>query len=264
MERPERFSVRHGHTPAEKEVTVRDDAPDGLRYALLQFAYDLALTPFEVRKIICLVLHVAPSSSDWYGSPEREVATLVAECYWYQVYDIAEALYTALADYYRADFERELNAYFVAAGIGWKMAGGRIETRGEEVFELSLRAATDELNAAGLVTASNEIHEALQDLSRRPTSDLTGAMQHAAAALECVARESTGDSNATLGAILERYPGLVPRPLDVAVEKLWGYASENARHLREGTTPDREDAELLVGVAVAVATYLSKKRTRSL
>ena len=55
------------------------------------------------------------------------------------------------------------------------------------------------------------------------------------------------------------HPGLVPSPLDVAVEKLWGYASNEARHVVEGQKPGREEAELLVGVATAVAIYLSKK-----
>jgi hypothetical protein len=88
-----------------------------------------------------------------------------------------------------------------------------------------------------------------------PTPDLTGAVQHAMAALECVARTATRDPNPTLGTLLKKHPGLVPTPLDVALEKVWVYALNIGRHLKEGHPPTREKAELVVGVATVVATY---------
>ena len=53
-----------------------------------------------------------------------------------------------------------------------------------------------------------------------------------------------------------------PRPdrseIDSAVEKLWGYASESGRHMREGGTPAHQDAEFVVGVAAVLVTYLAR------
>src|SRR4029077_19967160 len=37
----------------------------------------------------------------------------------------------------------------------------------------------------------------------------------------------------------------IPKPLDTAIERMWGYASEMVRHLREGRVPAREEAEFL-------------------
>ncbi|WP_156822068.1 hypothetical protein [Azoarcus sp. KH32C] len=88
---------------------------------------------------------------------------------------------------------------------------------------------------------------------------MTGAIQHSLAALECVARDVTGDQRSTLGTILQRNSAIVPPPLDHALEKLWGFASEQGRHLREGRVPGYEEAEVAVQVAAAVARYLSKK-----
>jgi len=138
------------------------------------------------------------------------------------------------------------------------MVGGIIETRGSESFESAVNNAVEALEASKRTTAKSEIHEALRDLSRRPEADLTGAVQHAMAALECVARDVSNDK-ATLGDILKRYPDLLPKPLDDSVSKAWGYASEMARHLREGRIPTREEAELIVGLSAVVATYLAKK-----
>ena len=97
------------------------------------------------------------------------------------------------------------------------------------------------------------------DLSKRPEADLTGALQHALAALECVARDVTGDAKATLGAILGKHKTLLPPPMNEAAVKLWGYASEQGRHLREGRGPSSEEVGLAVHTAAALATYLCNK-----
>jgi hypothetical protein len=186
----------------------------------------------------------------------------VTACEWFRVYDIIEAIhrYLMYRDPDRAkEFEAEINAYFRETGIGWQLLNGVVQVRGAEAFESTVRRATAALAAAPRPTASREIEEALRDLSRRPEPDLTGAIQHATAALECVARDICGDPKATLGEILKRYPLILPRPLDDAVSKVWGYASEMARHLREGRIPDRDETELVVGLAAAVATYLAGK-----
>ena len=79
------------------------------------------------------------------------------------------------------------------------------------------------------------------------------------AALECVAKEVTGEPKATLGQVLARHGTVVPKPLDQAVDKLWGFASDKARHVREGQALDRHEAQLVVGLAAALANYLIQK-----
>ena len=85
---------------------------------------------------------------------------------------------------------------------------------------------------------------------------MTGAIQHACAAMEATARDVMGDS-ATFGALAKRLD--LPKPLDTAAEKLWGYASNNARHGLEGQQVDTPEAELIVSVACAICTYLAKR-----
>jgi hypothetical protein len=82
------------------------------------------------------------------------------------------------------------------------------------------------------------------------------------AAMECVAREFCGDPKPTFGKLVERYPDMLPRPLNVGVEKAWGYASEMGRHVREGNALQRDEAELIVGIAASVSTYLTRKRAQ--
>ncbi len=87
-------------------------------------------------------------------------------------------------------------------GIGWQMIDGRILYRGSESFGETTREAGEVLAAAGRPAAANEIHEALADISRRPVPDVTGAIQHAIAALECTARVVSGEPNLTLGRLV--------------------------------------------------------------
>lgn len=82
------------------------------------------------------------------------------------------------------------------------------------------------------------------------------------AAMECVAREFCDDPQPTFGKLIKRHPDMLPRPLDQGIEKAWGYAFEMGRHLREGRVPEREETELVVGVAAAVSTYLTRKEAR--
>lgn len=53
----------------------------------------------------------------------------------------------------------------------------------------------------------------------------------------------------------------MPKSLDSALEKVWGLASKEARHVEEGRAPSREEAELIVGLTAVIATYLTRKQT---
>lgn len=263
----ERFSTRHGyHHPSSVSITVRQDAPYELRGVLIQIAYECGFRPTTLRSLVCQVLRKRPDPNNWseYPNVNHEVHELIDECDWYRVYDIIEAIAAKMNDapfsYEAAKFEREINDYFIEKGIGWKIDGGMVDVRGPEAFEEAVREADDLMESNKLLTAQNELREALRDLSRRPNADVTGAIQHSMAALECVAREITGDGKSTLGEVMKRNQDIIPRPLDEAVTKIWGYASENARHIREGREPAYEDAELTVSVASAVSTYLLRKR----
>jgi AbiJ N-terminal domain 4 len=223
-----------------------------------------------MRTIVCEVLRTPPNRDNWSdGNVYEEVEALLARCPWYRVYDIIEAFHRffvegphSFGETAAAEFEQYMNEFFLEEGIGWKLADGRIVNRGSEEFEIGVETATAALEEAHCQTAGRELHQAIANLSRRPEPDLTGAIQHAMAAMECVAREYCDDPQPTFGKLMERNPDMLPRPLDQAVEKAWGYASEMGRHIREGRVPEREEAELIVGIAATISTYLIRKKAR--
>jgi len=256
------FSQRYGYGMADAEIAMREDAPDDLRYAVAEIARSAGMGPGAIRSIVCRVLFTAPNRNNWSEYPNiwEEVLGLLDACEWFKVYDIAEALWRALEhDSGRQQlFQDELNRFFREKGIGWELKDpDGIVFRGGEAFAAATSEAVQILQSSGRDTAANEIHEALRDISRRPIPDRTGAIQHAIAALECTARHVTGEPNATLGMLVPKLN--LPRPLDTAVEKLWAFASERARHLREGRSPEGAEAELVVSVACAVCAFLAKR-----
>lgn len=265
------FSRRHNYSGAAREITIREDAPEGLRSVVLEVATDLDMSPSTLRSILCRILHKRPDQSNWSEYPNiwSEVQYLMYDAEWYKVYDIIEKLYEVLTsdssriarDRYSQRFADEVNAYFEEEGVGWKLDDGLIVARGTEAFESVVSEAKAALRDANKSTAESHLHEAIGDLSRRPKPDLSGAIYHAMGALECIARDRVNDPKATLGEIMKAYPGLIPAPLDKALGQVWGYASEFARHVREGREASREESELVVGLAATICTYLARKNS---
>ena len=252
------FTERMGIEIPEQKIVVRNDAPADFRLHLLQLMLRYEGLK-KVRTCVCFVTKEAEDRNNWAENDfmKSEVQSILENCPWYRIYDIIEFFYQQIND--KIGFEKEVNEYCVEKGIGWKLIHGILETRGEEAFEKEIKDVVDILGEAKLDTTQNEIREALKDMSKRPTPDITGSVQHAVAALECLCREITGGKNLTLGKLINSHPQILPKPLDKVVGELFGFASEQGRHLREGGAPKYEEAELVVHLSASLCTYLTKK-----
>ena len=252
------FSKRYGYSDREEEITIREDAPQALRSFLTELAYGTGCNEVDLHTVVCQTLRRRSSSLLW-GTEDyhNESSRLLKSCPWFKIYDIIEKIYGASSE--KEAFEEEINSYFALNGIGWKLENGLIMFRGTDTFETQLRQAEQVLANALLTTANTEIHEAINDLSRMPHADITGAIQHSLACLECVAREAAGGTKQTLGELIKSRRDLVPEPLNSAIEKIWGFSSNQGRNLQEGNAPSFEEAELLVGLSAALSTYLARK-----
>ena len=253
-----RFSDREGYRPSPKPITVRDDAPPSLRGAVPMLVRN-SIGSSTAREVVCEVLLVSPDPGNWSEKNIwEEVTCLINEAEWYKVYNVIEALHEMLEKFNHeraARFQRRLNDFLIEQGIGWELHEGQIVRRGSEAFAKSTREIPVRLERLGLERAAREMREAFRDISQRPQPDITGAIHHAMAALEAAARKVTGQSSPTLGKLIPML-GL-PAPLDQAVHKLWGFASEYGRHAREGQNADSAEAELTVTVAGALCEFVA-------
>jgi len=262
MSAKKQFSIRQGIEPEPKPAL--DEAPKHLRYFLLKYLEKrFTAYPHLAAEILEDFLH-DPAIGNLFRNPHdpsawNKMYTFIDAFKWWQIYDFTEAIYNnEVDDYKRSKYVEALNAVLDEENISYRMNyRGQIFYKGSESFETAVNTARSVLAAAGRNTAKNEIHKALEDLNRRPP-DLTGALQHAMAALECVAKDACGEKAETLGQIIKKHSERFPPPLDDAVSKLYGFASNRGRHITEGTEPEFKEVELIVGVAATVATYLSR------
>ena len=111
----DRFSDRHGYHGADVEITVHEDAPESLRYAIPLIGEEIGMSPSAMRRIICQVLLTPPDRNNWSEHPNiwEEVVGLVADCPWYKVYDIAAIPDTSISGRRVA---RELTALIARRG----------------------------------------------------------------------------------------------------------------------------------------------------
>ncbi len=253
------FSGRFGFE-TEREIVYRTEALPQLRSKIVDIAYGASMAPGDVRETICKCLCETPNFGNRNkGQMIGESRDLLANCEWYDVYNVIEAIDKDLSPDGQEYFETKINAVFRQMGVGWQLVDGEVTHRGEEPFQVIAQAALEQMEQADLKIGGEEFGDAIGDLSHRPDPKLSGALAHAYSAVECVMRSVCGENNATLGELIKRRKGIIPPPLDKAVEKLWGYASEYGRHRAEGKNPGAEEVELAVHVAAAVVTYLSKK-----
>lgn len=257
----EKFSKRFGYSIQEKQITVREEAPLGLREFLIQSLYAYEYFPSFLREVICLYLRKSPDKNNWSERPNiaDEVNDLIEQCEWFQVYDLIEIFSKRIQIEDNHTFEEDINDYFKMNGIGWKLENGKIVFRGDEFFETNLKTVEIALEKIRANTTKQEIREAIRDLSRKPHPDVTGAIQHARASLECLCRDFVNSSE-TLGSIINNNPRLFPHEdIKHIAKKFWTYSSNFGSHLQEGQEPSFEEAELLVGLSASLTTYLARK-----
>lgn len=178
------------------------------------------------------------------------------------MYDTAEVVYRELRDHhhgFEVPFQEGINDILGEQGIPWVMVDGIFEFSGDEAETALLHDALDTVSRTDLGIAKQELKDSVACLSRRPEPDLSGAVSHAMSSLESIARHITGDKNATLGAIVDKHDSLFPKPLDQAIQRLWGYASNEARHGREDRNLDEPTARMVVGIVAAMVGYLAEK-----
>jgi hypothetical protein len=82
----EKFSERFGLSSVkEKEITIREDAPEGLRAFIPMAFYELNKNPSDLREIICRILRKPPDRNNWseFANIDSEVGQhLEEQWYW--------------------------------------------------------------------------------------------------------------------------------------------------------------------------------------
>jgi HEAT repeat protein len=247
----ETFSKRYGLVKPSARL-VRDDAPKELRRALPAVFQRQRYGAEFVGKSICHLKRLIPETQLGYDPAWNVVQLLMDRLQWNEVYDLVELLCPYPEESQYSSFTADVNELFEEQGIGWKLVDGLVFERGDETHERLVQEAVEALTKTGLPTATKELKEALAALSQRPEPDTRGAVIRAIGAVEALARDVTKNPNATLGALANQ----LPSPLNQVVGKLWGYVSEQGRHVREGQSIGLREAYLVVNLCATFVSHL--------
>jgi hypothetical protein len=218
----------------------------------------------SLRSVICKALRTMPSAHNWsYDNVVNEAVGHMETCDWYRIYDVAEAIFAELARQQGQgtadDFAAESTDFFVERGIGWQMVDGLVEARGNEEIESEVSRAQAAASEAGLITTEGLFRDARRHLSVGPEPESRQAVTSAVSALEAATRHASGESSLTFGQIVAKQPGLFPGALKKVAEGIWGFASEEMRHGREGQEVELSWAIQVVGLCAVLAAGLLER-----
>lgn len=251
------FSERNNLRTTNIPIVIRNDAQDDFRVWLIGLAKRVNISVDTILHIVCQKTFKGEDGNWGEQYKENEAKDKLRDALWYYVYDVAEAFYDSIPNSNKKqEYESELNTYFQTNGYGWKFENGQILFRGSEIEEQAFTNAVQSLSTNQ--TAQSELKLALDDLSKRPIADTTGTVQHAMAAMECFCRQKFGGTTSTLGDIIQNNRSSFTPPLDKALEKLWGFASNHGRHVLNGGAATEEEAEFVLNMCSSIIVYLSK------
>ena len=251
------FSERNNLRTTNIPIVIRNDAEYSFRMWLISLAKLVGLNVRTILNIICQCTYQGEDGNWGDEFRENEAKEKLGNTAWYYVYDVVESLYNCIANASKKqEYESEINAYFQTNVDGWKFENVQVLFRGNEIEEQAFTNAVQSLSTNQ--TAQSELKLALDDLSKRPIADTTGTVQHAMAAMECFCRQKFGGTTSTLGDIIQNNRSSFTPPLDKALEKLWGFASNHGRHVRNGGAATEEEAEFVLNMCSSLILYLSK------
>jgi len=293
MARRKLFSQRYGYSPAELPLQL-ESMNDDLRVRLWNtlaevltfFMTNNGIVSTRIRQILCreifdaflkreaddkchlgLSIYDVREIKNWYFN----------EAEWFHVYDFIEFVWQRLDTtvryvgdiYEKSRIERVLEEFYLSINrvleeeyAGYRLIDGEIVPVTSEVEIQSIAQALKSTELGRFNTSREHLKKALSLFSDREAPDYENSIKEAVSALEGLARELTGKSNATLG---EAIPDLGKRlklhpALIEAIKKLYGYASDESgiRHSKkEGRpSPTQADARLILVLASALTNYL--------
>ena len=250
------FSIRHDLRTTNIPITIRNDAEYSFRMWLVSLSKRVGLNVKTILNIICRCTYQGEDRNWGDEYIENEAKDKLGNTAWYYVYDVVESLYDSINTTKKQEFASEVNTYFIENGYGWKFENSQVLFRGNEIEEHTFANAIQSLSTNP--TAQSELKLALDNISKRPNADSTGTIQHAMAAFECFCRQKFGVTTSTLGEIIQRNRSSFTPPLDNAIDKLWGFASNHGRHIQNGGEATEAEAEFILNICSSLIVYMSK------
>ena len=271
------FSEREGFAPQEGPQ-AHDYLPPWAREAIIQEIRDWAQDgvffgfPGEdmyplFRPYIWKVLNRQPPNSPAGGPFSYYIPAVLAQCSWYEFYDILERISRLSGRGFgrtKTEFLERINAILAREGIPWKLEQGKvIRTLNAQIAKL-INESHVLLTDPRFKGPDEQFAKAIEHLNRRPDPDEENCVKDAVGALEAVANIIVGTDGEQLNDLIKDdpfRPGIHPTIIG-AIDKLYAYrgAAQGVAHGQVGPPSVRiEEAEWVLATAAATIIYFVRK-----
>lgn len=207
---------------------------------------------------VCDIRGITPETHEIGFHYDWEASRLLADAPWYSVYELVEQCVPAIGFLHREHFVTRVNEYLREAQIGWKFEDGTWIRVGDEIGQESHTAAHSACIVLGIEDAAKDLENAWRLCNRPGGGFEKDAVTAAMRALERVAQNITQQDGITLNRIKWKEPDMPHEKLRGAINSLYSYSSDQARHANENATISANDAHLVVSIAGALILYLAE------
>ena len=209
----------------------------------------------QIYEWVCEIREVAPET---HGDEryEDKAANVLASGEWHCVYALIERCWPLLGMLHRDHFARRVNDYLREAQIGWMMNDGEWERLGDEIGAGTIESAASACAVAGVEDARSDLENAWKLCNSTKGGYEKDAVSAATRALEGMVQERSGQPGVSLTRIKGLNTIVHHEKLRGAIQSLYSYSSDQARHAKKGSVITRKDAYFTVMVAAALVSYL--------
>ncbi len=273
------FSEREGFAPQEGPQ-AHDYLPPWAREAIIQEIRDWALDrvllgfPGEdmyplFRPYIRKVLNKQPPNSPAGGPFSYYIPAVLAQCSWYEFYDILERIFRLPGRGFgrtKTEFLGKINAILAREGIPWKLEQGKVIRALNAQIAKLINESHVLLTDPRFKGPDEQFAKAIEHLNRRPDPDEENCVKDAVGALEAVANIIAGTTGKQLNDLLreELFTSGVHPIIRQAIEKIYAYrgAAPGAAHGQVGSAMvTSEEAIWVLATSAATIIYFAHKFT---
>ncbi len=272
------FSEREGFAP-QKDPQAHDYLPPWVREAITNEIRDsvqegaiLGVPRVDVyplfRPYIWKVLNRQPPNSPVGGSFHYYIPAVLAQCSWYEFYDILEGI-SQLSGlrFGRTDLGElleRINAILARGGIPWKLEQDKVIRALNAQIAERINEARVLLTDPRFKGPDEQFAKAIDHLNRRPDPDEENCVKDAVGALEAVANIIAETHGKQLNYVLREEPFLsgVHPIIRQAIEKIYAYrgAAPGAAHGQVGSAMvTSEEAIWVLATSAATIIYFAHK-----
>lgn len=209
---------------------------------------------------VCDVRGLEPEAYDSSVHYEHEASRLLRQAPWYSVYDLIQSCWPLLGYLNKDHFAKRVNEYLRSASLGWQFVDGSWNKVGDEVGTQNIMTAQNVCSDVGLEDAAEDLGKAWSFCNQPNPGLKKDAISAAMRALERVVQNHANQDGVSLNRIRWPADNSPHESLRGAINSLYRWSSEQARHAKEGSNIREPDAELIVHISAALIRYIVQRK----